>query len=243
MTRHLLLTICFLSPLLTPHLLGQRSVIDNQQVVNAAGSSYSPSGNVMRTYDNRFKGIEGSPYLMNDWMDAMVVSESGSIFQDLRIRYNIETDDVVLASNDGSTIMLPREEILEFTMEDRYDSFRFVAMEDPDAPEGRKMFCQILEDGPVQVLVRRRKYFVPGSNTMAFGHQDHGQYKFHKDRFYLRNRETGQSMKVGRINRPVYAFLGSHTEEMKEVSRLREWYVSNPEALIGLIRHYNMLVR
>ena len=243
MTRHFLLFLFFLTSFLPQTLLSQRSVVDNQQLVNAAGNSYSPSGNVMRTYDNRFKGIEGSPYLMNDWMDAMVVSESGSIFQDLRIRYNIETDDVVLASNDGSNIMLPREEIAEFTMENRYDSFRFVAMEDPDDQDGRKMFCQILEEGPVQVLVRRRKYFVPGSNTLAFGHQDHGQYKFHQDRFYVRNREIGETIKVGRINRPIYRFLGNHTDELKEVARVREWYVSNPEALIGLIRYYNMLER
>lgn len=230
---------CFM--LTASDLFAQRSAIDNQQVVNAAGSAYSPSGNVMRTYDNRFRGIEGSPYLMNDWKDAIVISEDGSMFRDLQVRYNIETDDVVLASHDGGPLLLPREKIAEFVLQDGHEFFRFVAITNPVVPEERAMFCQLLEDGPVQVYVRRRKYFVPGSNTLAFGHQDHGQYKFHKDRFYLRNRDTGEMLKVGRINAPVYTFLGAYKKELKELSKTREWYVSDPDALLGLIRHFNKL--
>lgn len=197
----------------------------------------------MRTFDNRFKGIEGSPYLLNTWKEGQVITKEGSIFNDVMIRYNIEQDVLAIASNEGGTITLPRESIAEFTLSDQYDSFRFLAIEDPTDPAARDLFCQILEEGPVQVLIQRRKYFVPGSATIAFGNQESSQYKYHQDRYFLRKRGNGETFKVGRLNGKAFKFLGENQKEMKEISRDRQWFVTDQEQLIMLIRFYNVMAR
>lgn len=197
----------------------------------------------MRTFDNRFKGIEGSPYLLNAWKEGQVISHEGNVYNDIMIRYNIEKDVLSIASNEGGAITIPRETIAEFTLRDEYETFRFLAIENPAEPTGSPMFCQILEEGPVQVLVQRRKSFVPGSSNLAFGGQTNSQYKFHQNRYFVRKRTNGGTFKVGRLNGKMFKFLGDNQKEMKEIARDRQWFVSDPEQLVMLIRFYNVMAR
>lgn len=244
MKIRLLTVAVFLSnTLVIAPLVAQMSPLDNQQNITAAGAGYSPSNNMMRTFDNRFKGVEGSPYLLNSWKQGQIISTEGSVFNDVMIRYNIETDDLSIASNEGGTITIPREDITEFTLTDRYESYRFQSIEDPSNPTGRKIFCEVIEEGPVQVLIQHRKYFVPGSATLAFGNQASSEYKYHQDRYYLRKRTSGKTLKVGRLNGKAFRFLANYEQEMKEIARDREWFVTNPEQLVMLIQYYNMMAR
>lgn len=240
-----LLSVALFSSLLMmcPGLMAQISTLDNQQNLNSVGSDYSPSNNMMRTFDNRFKGIEGSPYLLNAWKEGQIISHEGSVYNDIMIRYNIEKDILSIASNEGGTITIPRETIAEFTLKDQYETFRFLAIEDPAEPTESPMFCQILEEGPVQVLVQRRKSFVPGSSNLAFGGQTNSQYKFHQNRYFVRKRVSGETFKVGRLNGKMFKFLGDNQKEMKDISRDRQWFVSDPEQLVMLIRFYNVMAR
>lgn len=241
--RFFSVSVFFSLLIMSPGLIAQISTLDNQQNLNSIGGDYSPNSNVMRTFDNRFKGIEGSPYLLNTWKEAQIITHDGSVFNDIMIRYNIEEDILSIASNEGGTITLPRENIAEFTLSDQYDTFRFLAIKDPADPAGRDIFCQILEEGPVQVLIQRRKYFVPGSASLAFGSQENAQYKYHQDRYYVRKHASGETLKVGRLNGKMFKFLGDNQKEMKEISRDREWFVTDPEQLVMLIRFYNVMAR
>ncbi len=241
--RLLFFTIFLSNILITPDLVAQISTLDNQQNLNSIGGDYSPNNNMMRTFDNRFKGIEGSPYLLNTWKEGQIITHEGSVFNDIMIRYNIEEDILSIASNEGGTITIPRENIAEFTLSDQYDTFRFLAIKDPADPAGQDIFCQILEEGPVQVFIQRRKYFVPGSATIAFGNQENSQYKYHQDRYYVRKRQSGETFKVGRLNGKVFKFLGENQKEMREISRDRQWFVTDPEQLVMLIRFYNLMAR
>ncbi len=219
--------------------LAQQSAIGNQQMTNAAGTSYAPNDNVMRTFDNRFEGTIGSPYLINEWMPAEIVDKQGNRYADVLIRYNVLDDNIAVVAGEGGSIDIAREEIAEFSIFDYVATYRFLAIPSPKGPKHPDMFCHVLLDGDCQVLVRRRKYYVPSSATTAFANQDMNEYKFHPNRYYVRRQATGELLRVGRTNGKLFDFLGHHETELRQLSRKNQLFVTEPMHLVLLVRMAN----
>ena len=219
----------------------QSSPLESQQIANAAGSNYTPNDNVMRTFDNRVKDVLGSPYLLGDWQPGTVISVNGSIFRDLMLRYDLVEDKILMAKNEGGEVSLPRNEIAEFSIIDDQTSYRFLAIQDPNEEEESLVFCQVLEEGNMQLMIQRRKYYVPGSGMVAFGNMERPEYKFYPDRYFIRKSSTGETLKTRRTNGKVYEFMAPYSAEVKEVSKANGWFVTDPASLLKMVKLYNRL--
>lgn len=220
-------------------LAAQQSPLENQQIANAAGTGYSPNDNVLRTFDNRFEGTIGSPYLINEWMPAEIVDKQGNRYTDVMIRYNVLEDNIAVVAGEGGNIDIAREKIAEFSIFDYTATHRFLAIPSPKGQGHPDMFCQLLLNGDCQVLVRRRKYYVPSSATTAFANQDMNEYKYHPNRYYVRRQASGELLRVGRTNGKVFDFLRHHQAELRQLARENQLFVTEPMHLILLVRMAN----
>ena len=57
----------------------------------------------------RYKNIKGSPYYFKGWVNAEIYEQSGEIFEDLQVNYNIfkEVMEVKIGKNISPLILIP----------------------------------------------------------------------------------------------------------------------------------------
>lgn len=94
------------------------------------------------------------PYFKSfDWADGSVRYDE-QWYDEMPILYNTVNDEVAILSNNGLAIKLNKNRVSEF----RFLGSRFVHLADPGLRE--KGFYEILYDGDVNVLARRKKVYL-----------------------------------------------------------------------------------
>lgn len=116
-TRSLLcLTIIFTDLTIT---LSQDPVgSDAQFNINKLGE-FNNQG-AIRTFDNRYQGVIGSPYYKDEWSRGDIVTVNGIIKKGIPIKYNMYEDEL-LAKQNGLEIYVDKPYIKSFTLYDEED--------------------------------------------------------------------------------------------------------------------------
>jgi hypothetical protein len=87
---------------------------------NAAGSMNQDmmygNGGFIRTVHPNSKIIIGSPYINTDWQDATLKTEKNQVFNNLKLKYDVYQNEVLLLKPDGDSVALLPNIVSEFTI-------------------------------------------------------------------------------------------------------------------------------
>ena len=219
--------------------------VGNAKRLNAQllGSGSLPKNNTIQTFDNRFKGIKGSPYLYDHWLKGTLVTTAGDIYQDIELKYQMVEEEILIKNLKGQLVRLTKEQVSEFYIHDDAVTYAFMVFPIPNSKNQQKlMYCQIVTDGAVQILIRRRKYYVPANrDNFSYNDQTYDEYKFKKDVVYLRKKEDKMPIKYTRSRKALFQFLGSHEDELKDFIKANQLILADISDLMELINYFNEL--
>ena len=60
--------------------------IEGQENLNLLGSG--SNGSMVRTFDDRYEGVRGSPFFIEEWAEGEIRGSNGKIYTDLQLKYN-----------------------------------------------------------------------------------------------------------------------------------------------------------
>lgn len=112
---------------------------------------------------NQFTDIDGSPFLLDDWLPAAIYFQSGGVLTDFKVKYDVINDALVFLDKDGNLN----------NFKDRVKSFKFVKggknyVFDTQFPaidgHSDQSYYQVLSTGKIQLLKKYNKVILEPQN-------------------------------------------------------------------------------
>ncbi len=130
------------------------------------------AGFVMTTnMDELYEGIKGTPYLFDDWKQGNIYLNDNTYINDVNIKYNIYTDDVLyLNSTSGDSLIIDRSVIKSFEINDDNSGnmllFREISLR-ADKKE-RNTFIKVIYEDKSKFIVKYTKTFIKADYKGAY---------------------------------------------------------------------------
>jgi len=134
--------------IIAPHLTAKADTLERQILYNG------------RVWQNQFFNTDGNQFFLSSEFSAGSVEVDGYNFNNVKIKYDLYNDELLIQKDDGTIIQLNKEMINSFTIPYYEKTFRFVNFD--NEPEGYVAgYCQLLYDGDIKIYVKILKELIP----------------------------------------------------------------------------------
>jgi hypothetical protein len=145
------------------------------------------TGGMWRSYDNRFKGIEGSPLLFSKYVPGNIVFVSGKSFLIDSINIDLYTDEL-LVKRGNTEFVVDKGLVKGFKVTDKQDSIHFVKMSEG---EGDKYFILLMVAGEMNLYERKIKAISEPTNSGAYSSGRTYSKFIDSEKYYLKTKRGG----------------------------------------------------
>lgn len=177
----------------------------------------------VRNYD----GIEGSPYLYDDWMNATVKMGNGSVYKNVALKYN-ERESKPYFKGKNDEVLEFVDPVAEFTIDDKGVNQHFIA--------SSGTFYQVLADGNTGLLkqqvkeIQQSQAFIGAPPTKTF---------VSADKYFIM--KGGQITPLKKDKKAVLAALANKQTEAEAYIKKGSLNLKNDADLVKLFIYYNSL--
>lgn len=157
-------------PKRTGYVISQQ---ERQQMVDMAAGPAAGVGNV-RTFDQRYEGLRGTPYMYPYWAKGYVVLTNGQRYDKARLKYDAYKQDLVITQPPirPDSIVIDRERVSWFVIQTPDSGAAILFRHFPDVrtndPSLKNSYYRVLYDGPHSLLQRIAKTFRQASYQGAY---------------------------------------------------------------------------
>lgn len=131
--------------------------VNAQQNLDALGSPNTGGGNVILSFDTRYKGFLNSPYLLESWAKGDLFFRNGTKYSDVDLKLNTYSDEVIVRKRDtGDSIIVDKIAIQQFTLVNARGQQMFFRKL-TDAESKQVGFYQVLHEGNKYTLLAHYK--------------------------------------------------------------------------------------
>jgi len=142
--------------------------LDKQTNLNELGREGNTG--IVRTYDNRYIGVKGSPFFINDWHNGTVYLENGKIFENVPLKIDVYQNEL-LAISRGQTIYVTKDQVNNFLLQpdSLEEPIKFINIKSSQYKKfDEDQFLRVLHEGTKTVLEWHQKYYSEADYTGAY---------------------------------------------------------------------------
>jgi hypothetical protein len=184
-------------------------------------------------WKNRYHRIEGDQFLFSGFFLPGTISVNGKTFKDLRLKYDIYSDEIITPLNRENILQLNKEMVDSFTLTFEDKVYRFTNIRN-DTLKGFVGYINILYKGRSGFYVKYIKSISPESTPKGDGYfiQNQVMYLMKDNLFYPING-----------SRSLFKILNKNTEQIRSLIRKNKLKLSKkiPESYVPVIRFYDSI--
>lgn len=112
------------------------------------------------TFDGRYAGVKGTPFLLEDWTTGYVMLKDSTVYNGLEIKYDVMGENVaVLLDNNQKPTLITKGLVKSFTLDYLGTTRTFIALgakeiKNEPLPTG---FYELIGDGKTKWLLKHKK--------------------------------------------------------------------------------------
>jgi len=142
------------------------------------------NASVVRTWDNRYEGVKGSPFLFEDWKSGYVVDKDGKRYN-AELKLDVYNGQVVAKSKRTTPIILEQHYTDSVVLRDQQGSYVFVDLSNtPGLDDG--LYQVLFHHGDIIFLAKRIKFMEKANYQGAYATGNKYDELIDADRYYLR---------------------------------------------------------
>lgn len=190
-----------------------------------------------KIWSNRYKKFYGSSFLFEDYFLPGTVSINGKTYDNVSVKFDIYSDQVLIPINSAEIIQLNKEIVDSFSITYENHVYKFIRSGiDPmrsDEPAG---YYNLLYSGKVSCFIKYKKYIRPGlEKGRDFEFVQSHQIYLKKDTVLYQ---------ISKL-KEIFGALMVEESEFKKYFRdgKQKLSVDNPVSLIPLLKFYDSQVR
>ncbi|HNQ37721.1 MAG TPA: hypothetical protein P5086_04050 [Prolixibacteraceae bacterium] len=195
----------------------------------------------IQTFDNRYEGTKGSPYLSEEWLKGAVMVSGVEEPQVALLNYDCLNDELLVRLADGNPAALPHENVASFLLYDEQspDKYRYFV---PITPQkGDPYFCEVLYSGRNILLVHPRKTFRKADYQRAYSPDRKYDEYLDESVYYLKSENGKDFAKLRLQKKQVLEALPLHRQALEQFAADRNLKLNTPGEVVQLLAWYDSL--
>jgi hypothetical protein len=189
-------------------------------------------GSMFRSFDNRFKGIKGTPALYAIYKKGLIQAASGKWFTNDSINYDAFNDDL-LVKHKGLEAIVSKDFVKQFIIID-HDSLKFIKKE---LPGGEMSFVRMIVNYDIKLFAKESKVISEPRNTGAYSAgRSYSEFEIKKS-FFLESKHFG--IKEFKTKKDILTNFQSKQAEIDLFIKNNKINVKKEGDLILLVQYLN----
>ncbi len=240
--KTIIVPIFILSLILSNSLEGQNTVPPNDGTMEAY-ISMGDDVQMINTFDFRYEGVKGTPYLYEDWQKGYVnfKNKKEEEAKTFKMNINLYEHTLFVVLYNGTVGTLPSQHIedVNFIIEENGEATerKFIPLPRKQV-EGLKVpglgFYQIVHKGEYLLLKNYRKIFQEADYKGAYSTDvRYDEYKDEKKYFFSKDGTTFEKLKLKSKN--LEKALPKHASDIKKTIKEKKLNLSNDEDVKTLL--------
>jgi hypothetical protein len=201
--------------------------------------SVSGTGSV-RTFDNRYEGTKGTPYVFETWFPGEVFLKSKKKILVKELNYNCFDNELVYLDPATKVIRLINRYTVDlFYIKNGSDTLLFAPIE-PDN-DGEFLFAQVLYKGGSVVYKLYQKEFVRANYEGGYSADRKYDQFADKSDFYFSKQDDPQFYKVKKSKKQILSVFPDAKDEISSYIKAEKLDLKREEDVVKLLKYYDSL--
>ena len=216
------------------------STSGSTSVTDVIDPSYQNTG---LRYAERFKEVEGSPYLFDTWKSGELVTSVGKKVEGLTLKFDAYSNILVLQKEEEEVALMDGA-ISEFSLFD-LEGKQMLFRKFPLGKMGKQVFAQILFYGKL-ILVKHHKVSRVRKENNSGGYGDAGNMKetehfSHTNVYYIKQKESDTFEPFKPNRKAMLKMLPDHQDEITSYMKKEKLKLKDDDEIIQLLQYYESL--
>lgn len=203
--------------------------------------SLAGQGNIVRTWDSRYQGMKGHPFVKNAWENAQIVSVDGKVYQDVPLKYDVYSNLAVVKNSKGDSIITEVLNIQEFT----FKSSKMTFVKEPlldnsdNIKNYGKLYEQLYKGNKVALLKNHRKVLLQADYQGGYSANRRYDELVEEYDYFLKKTGTIEKIKLNEKN--LLKSLSDREKELKEFLKKEKLNLKTEVGVLRLLQYYETL--
>ena len=214
-----------------------QSALVQQENLEKIGENWH-NGSVL-TFDNRYKGVNGTPFLFEDWLPGSITLISDTIITDLFLKYDVNEGRLYRKVNLNKANLILNYKIKSFKMIDiGYEkTYLKMALEDGE-PE---TFVELLSKGKLNLLAKPECRLRKADKNSSYGTGRQYDEYIHSSELFIFNTNTQVLKPVKNSRKFFLEQMADKEDAIKKYLKRNKPFLKEASAVIKLVNYYNGL--
>ncbi|WP_448530032.1 hypothetical protein [Raineya sp.] len=203
--------------------------------------SLAGQGNIVRTWDSRYQGMKGHPFVKNTWENAQIVSVDGKVYQDVPLKYDVYSNLAVVKNSKGDSIITEVLNIQEFT----FKSSKMTFVKEPlldnsdNIKNYGKLYEQLYKGNKVALLKNHRKVLLQADYQGGYSANRRYDELVEEYDYFLKKTGTIEKIKLNEKN--LLKSLSDKEKELKEFLKKEKLNLKTEVGVLRLLQYYETI--
>lgn len=191
------------------------------------------------TYDTRYSGVKGSPFLSEDWLTGKLFLISGDSVEDKPLKLDIYQNELILRQRNSENYV-KKEAIEGFAFTDPQTGVNYEFIKAIHPQRGDEQYFQRLTSGRAELLVFHEARFHKANYKGAYATGNTYDEFIPGETFFARHTASApQKLKTSKNS--LIRFFPDHQDEIKGFLKENKFKLSDKEDLIKVFNYYNSI--
>jgi len=197
--------------------------------------------NVARTWDNRYEGVRGTPYLKNVWQNAQIISIEGKVYNNVPLKYDVYSNLLAVKNSKGDSISTETTNTKEFTWIGTGMTFVKEPLLDntTDLKNFGRLYQQIFKGNKTTLLKNYRKELLKADYQGGYNANRRYDELIDETDYYLKKDTQIEKIKLNEKN--IVKFLADKEKEVKDFIKKQKLNLKNETDVVKLLQYYETL--
>lgn len=197
--------------------------------------------NIIRTWDNRYQGIKGHPFVKNSWESARVVSVDGKVYSDVPLKYDVYSNLIVIKNSKGDSLITEVFNFQEFTWKNTQVTFVKEPLLDAKNPKNYgKLYEQLFKGNKITLLKNHRKILLQADYQGGYNaNRRYDELVDEYDYFLKKNNTSIEKIKLN--EKSLLKALADKEKALKDFLKKEKLNLKTEPGVIRLLQYYDSL--
>jgi hypothetical protein len=198
-------------------------------------------GSVARTWDNRYEGVRGTPYLKNVWQNAQITSVEGKVYSNVPLKYDVYSNLLAVKNSKGDSISSETAYMKEFTWIGTGMTFVKEPLLDntTDIKNFSRFYQQLFKGNKTTLLKNFRKELLKADYQGGYSANRRYDELIDEVDYFLKKGNQIEKIKLNEKN--VLKFTFDKEKEVKDFLKKQKLNLKNEADVIKLLQFYETL--
>lgn len=222
-------------------LLALLSMVVLRSQSNAASAISSVNLNNSRTFDNRYDGVKGSPFILDDWHEAILFLGKDQTLRISHLNFDRHSNVLCFKEDPGSEIkVISKFKVPYFkVLTPEGDSLCFFRERDPAGSD--QIYLEEVYRGKCLLCLDHAKKFKAADYEQVYSLDRRNDEFTDQPVYYIRLQEGAPFIALKKNKKNTALIFNDKREEMLRYLKAEKTNPGNREELIALVKYYESL--